>query len=176
MEVKHQREAKRRMFQKPTRIPLEHRLLTQILWALRAQRKEDGWIVVSRTLLTRRFLYRRQKETLTPHEFYNRVLPGWIRRGLAREVPRRGKPPLFALRPPTVEEINLRGSELERETERLMVLLEKANTDAERLDLKALYAIIWREMAGIKYAREAAFGEKLDAACSRPPAPPPEKT
>lgn len=163
------------IFMPKSRLPLEYLLLDKILWRFRDRRQEDGWTLVSKSSITRRFFYNRKKETLTSQEFYHRVLPGWIRRGLAREVPRPGKQPLYLFRPMTIDEINLRGRQLEQEVQRIMVLREQAKTDDERSDVTAWLYYVGGEIRSVMCARKMAFAEKLDTAQPQPPPPKLEK-
>jgi hypothetical protein len=88
-------------------IPLEFLLLSKITRYF-GHRKYEGRVPCSKSEITRKFLYRRKKGALTPQEFYLRVLPAWIDRGLARKEPRLpGKRRQFYyFRSLTLEEVN----------------------------------------------------------------------
>ncbi len=145
------------------RVQLEFLLLQKILRAFRHQQRADGWTVVSKTSITRRFLFRRLRDSLTAQEFYNRVMPDWLQRGLAQEEFRPRKPPIYLLRPMSAEEIETRISQIEREAQRMTKLLKAESPECRQGDLSRL----GDEHHALLLERRAHLDQRLTTACHR---------
>ncbi len=144
------------------KIPLEFMLLRKIHLAF-WHRRENGWVRASRTEITRKFLYRRRRDTLTAQEFYDRVLPGWIERDLVRVVARPRQRSYYLLRPMNLMEINGRIAEIEREARRLGPLLNTGNPDCQQGDLNRL----GEERMALLVERKARSDQRLTIASHR---------
>lgn len=90
-----------------SKTPWEFTALRDICWHWRS-RQVDGWIAVSRTEVGRVFLFKRRLHPIPANEFWNRVVPGWIERGLCKELPRSGLAKMYGLRLMTLAEIETR--------------------------------------------------------------------
>lgn len=98
---------------KAPRIPLEFVLLSRLVHRYGINGL-DWTPPVKRTEITRRFLYYRKRDGLSPLEFRERVLRSWFRRRLATAVPNTGRPPALQFRLPSPEESRSRLDEIGR--------------------------------------------------------------
>lgn len=155
-------EGRRKNPPRAKRIPLEFLLLDKIVRRYRTS-SEGQWAICTKTQITRHFLYSRLKESLNTQEFYHRVLPEWIRRGLAREIPRPGKPAEYMLRPMTLNEVNLRLREVQGQHDKWFPLYnDPARAEYHHPDIFARLSRLQDESRGLKISRRARMDDQLN--------------
>jgi len=111
----------------------------------------------------------RAKNDLTPEEFYFRVLPGWIARGLAREIPQPGKQPYYLLRGMTLDEINARWAEVEHEGRRLQALhADSTGPEDDKDGILAAFRHVGHESYALLIERKAVVDESLKTVSAPP--------
>lgn len=163
-----------------SRIPLEFVLLRQIIRAFPEREWPGGWpagwTVVSKSQITRRFLFKRKGDPLTSQDFYHRVLPGWIARGLARELSIPGKQPHFGFRAMSLNEINARFLAVEREAHRLLALHnDPTKPEYNQPGIMAAISYAGSEMRALLIERKVVFDEAVTVAAVLSPVQPPKK-
>lgn len=138
-------------------VPLEFRLLSLITTAFAHRSDNGGWICVSQSELRNQF-FRHCRCDLSLNEFRRRVLPGWVRRGIAKLVVVAGRrKPRIAVHPMTADEINYRLVSINARGRRLADLYAKHKKMSVAVALRRLF---W-EASALRSDRAALLGRKI---------------